>query len=265
MTQYPGPDPDDPFSRPPNEEGANPPAAPPPGEPGEPGTEETAPIQGEELGYWERKAQEDQQRLADEAHRQAQDQGPGSGPAPGEGPPPGQEQPEQPVSENPWSGYGEPAPPHPEGYAQQGDQQQGYQQPGAQQQGYQQGYQQQGYGQPAYGQPGQPGYPAYGYAVQPPNHPQATTALVLGLVGLIGGCICGLPLLVAPFAWVVSARAKREIAASNGQLGGEGNAQAGLVMGIIGTVLLALAVVGVVLVVAIGLASDASTGPSTPY
>ncbi|MDQ6641113.1 MAG: hypothetical protein M3Y66_01270, partial [Actinomycetota bacterium] len=69
MTQYPGPDPDDPFSRPPNEQPAG--SAADAGH----GMDETAPIQGEEIGYWERKAREDQQRLADESNRQAQDTG----------------------------------------------------------------------------------------------------------------------------------------------------------------------------------------------
>jgi len=247
MTQYPGPDPDDPFSRPPNEEGANPPAPPsdpppaqpsgqPPAQPsGQAGTEETAPIQGEEMGYWERKAQEDQQRLTDEANQQAQSAEQ----------PPGQGQPEQPVSANPWSGYGQPAPTTP----------------------YQQGYEQQGYAQPAHAQPayGQPGSPAYGYAVQPPNHPQATTALVVGLVSLIGGCLCGLPLLAAPFAWSIGAKVKREVAASNGQLGGEGNGQAGFIMGIIGTVLLVLLVLLLILFIGLGVASDNSSGTSTQY
>ena len=73
MTQYPGPDPDDPFSQPPNESGTpadqpTPPAegdaAPPAGS----GVEETAPIQREEMGYWEKKALEDQARLQQEAN-----------------------------------------------------------------------------------------------------------------------------------------------------------------------------------------------------
>ena len=111
------------------------------------------------------------------------------------------------------------------------------------------------YGQQAYGQP-------YGYTYLVPNHPQATTALVLGLIGLIGGCLCGLPLLASPFAWAVGARAKREIEAAHGQLGGAGNAQAGYVTGIIGTVLLVLAVFALVLLLVIGIATDGSAGPT---
>lgn len=276
MTQYPGPDPDDPFSRPPNEQGTSSPSGsrPAPDETGsdatgstppspaqsppsaptpeQPGMDETAPIQGEEMGYWERKAYEDQQRLTDEADQQAQGHGQDPDRATsGDQPAPGQDQPQQPVTENPWAGYGQPAPTTP---YQQGYDQQGYDQ---------QAYGQQGYAQPAYGQPGTP---AYGYAVQPPNHPQSTTALVLGLVGLVGGCICGLPLVVAPFAWVVGAKVKREIAASNGQLGGVGNAQAGFIMGIIGTVLLVLGLIALALVIAAGIASDTGTsGTTTQY
>ena len=112
------------------------------------------------------------------------------------------------------------------------------------------------YGQPPYGQSpyGQLHPPFTPYAA--PDHPSATTALVLGLVSLVGGLMCGVPLLVAPFAWVTGARARREIRASNGQLGGEGTAQAGMVLGIVGTVLLALALIGLVVLIVL-LVADA--------
>jgi hypothetical protein len=54
---------------------------------------------------------------------------------------------------------------------------------------------------------------------------------VLGIVGLV---VC--PLVLSIPAWVIGRRTVREIDASNGQLGGRGNAQAGYVLGIIGTV-----------------------------
>ena len=139
---------------------------------------------------------------------------------------------------------------------QAGQQQASYGQVPYQQQGYQQPGYQPAYPQPAYGGYGQPGF---GYAMAPP-HPSATTSLVLGLVGLIGGVVaCGLPLLVSPFAIFVGRKTMREIDASNGQLGGRSNAKAGFVMGIIGTVLLALALVGIVLLV-IGIAASSSSG-----
>jgi hypothetical protein len=86
--------------------------------------------------------------------------------------------------------------------------------------------------------------PAYG----PPlvggqDHKGAQNAMVLGIVALVClglslFCCVTLPgVFLAPFAWVVGARAKREIDASPGVYRNRGAAQAGVVMGIIGTVL----------------------------
>ena len=125
-----------------------------------------------------------------------------------------------------------------------------YQQ-GGQPDPYQQGQYAQGYGQ-GYGQP-------YGtFSPAPPNHPQATTAMVLGLVGLVGAlALCGLPLVVSPFAWALGRNSLKEIEASHGRLGGESTARAGMVMGIIGTILLGLGllmIIGFAVVVAISAA-----------
>ena len=119
--------------------------------------------------------------------------------------------------------------------------------------------------QPGYPPPGQqpgylpPGYPPPGYyPPQPalPNHPQATLALALGIIGLAGGLFfCGVPLLVSPFAWVTGHRALREIRSAPGRLSGESAAQAGMVLGIIGTVLLVVWLILVVLLV-VGLAAS---------
>lgn len=159
------------------------------------------------------------------------------------------------VQFNPQTGYpadastpppypGPPAPPQP-----------GYGQPG---------YGQPGYPQPAYGQPpyGQPGYPQPGYG-QPygypgyakPEHPQANTALIVGIVGLAGGLTCGVPLLASPFAWVIGQRAKNEIDREPNRWSGRDHANTGMILGIIGTVLLALALVAILIVVLIA-ASD---------
>jgi hypothetical protein len=85
------------------------------------------------------------------------------------------------------------------------------------------------------GEPGQPpGWsPPVAYA---PDHPQATTSLVLGVAGVV---LCG---LAAPFAWATGRRTVREIDASQGRLGGRGAAQAGYVLGIVGTMILAIGV-----------------------
>lgn len=95
--------------------------------------------------------------------------------------------------------------------------------------------------------------PPLGYA--PPEHPQATLSLILGILGIV---VCG---VAAPFAWQIGRRTLAEIDASQGRLAGRGAAQAGYVLGIVGTVLLGLAVLAVVLalvafvVLAIGVAS----------
>jgi hypothetical protein len=91
--------------------------------------------------------------------------------------------------------------------------------------------------QPPYGTP--PPY-GYGYPV-PPNHPQATTILVLGILG----CVCCSP--CGPFAWVMGHRALKEIDSSGGTVGGRGRVLAGYICGIIATVLLILGVVAGVL------------------
>ena len=96
--------------------------------------------------------------------------------------------------------------------------------------------------QPASGQPAYP--PAF--SVQ--DHPKATTAMVLGILGVV---LCS---FVAPFAWATGKRTLDEIDAAQGRLGGRGMAQAGYVLGIIGTVLLgvALLMLAAVLLLAVG-------------
>ena len=71
------------------------------------------------------------------------------------------------------------------------------------------------------------------------THPRATRALWLGVVGLILSPLF-LPLFLGPFAWVAGARARREIAADPAQWTGSDLATAGMVVGIIDTVLLAI-------------------------
>jgi uncharacterized membrane protein YjgN (DUF898 family) len=99
-------------------------------------------------------------------------------------------------------------------------------------------------------QPYQPPYqPQYQVA---PDHPQATTVLVLGILGLV---LCG---VIAPFAWSMGNRVLGEIDAARGALGGRSYVTAGRLMGIIGTVLLlgmiAIAVVSLLLFLVFGVA-----------
>ena len=90
---------------------------------------------------------------------------------------------------------------------------------------------------------GGPGWMPQRYA--PPEHPQATTAMVLGILGLATCTV------LSPFAWRIGKRAVSEIDASNGRLGGRGPAQAGYVMGLIGTILLGIVVGGLLLVLVV--------------
>jgi hypothetical protein len=81
--------------------------------------------------------------------------------------------------------------------------------------------------------------------------------MVLGILGIV---VCG---VIAPFAWSIGKKTRDEIDASGGRLGGRGQAQAGYVLGIVGTVLLGLGLVFAVLwllivVIAIGGAATSS-------
>jgi uncharacterized membrane protein YjgN (DUF898 family) len=90
---------------------------------------------------------------------------------------------------------------------------------------------------PGYGPP-----PSYGGQQPARNHPQATTVLVLGILGIV---VCG---IIAPFAWVMGNRVVAEIDAARGGLGGRTEANVGRILGIVGSVLL---IAGFVLVVGV--------------
>ncbi|MCW2824047.1 MAG: hypothetical protein JWQ91_964 [Aeromicrobium sp.] len=101
------------------------------------------------------------------------------------------------------------------------------------------------YGQPQYGQPqyGQPQYgQPYGYAPRPPvpTNGKAIAALVLGIVSIF---FCYLGLLIGPAAIVLGILAGNELKARPGVQAGEGLARAGLITGIVGTVIWGLVTV----------------------
>ncbi len=115
------------------------------------------------------------------------------------------------------------------------------------------GYQQPGY-PPQPGYPQQPGYPGYppGYGVAAQNEGMAVASMVIGIVSFVLACGYGIGLLGSPVALVMGRISMKRIDQSGGQLGGRGMAQAGFILGIIGTVLLVLALIGLVVVIVIG-------------
>lgn len=79
------------------------------------------------------------------------------------------------------------------------------------------------------------------------QHPQAVLALVLGIFGL-----APLTWLLAPFAWSIGNRAMRDIKAHPERFSGAGAANAGRVLGIIGTVLGLLFLVWLIYLLVLG-------------
>lgn len=134
-------------------------------------------------------------------------------------------------------------------------------------------YPQPPYGQPQYGQPQYPQYapPPYGQQYPtwpvygPPNHPKADLAFILGLIGgPVAFVTCGLSLLAAPFAWYFAALVRREVAASPGQYSADtSKVTAGLVLGIIGTALLALGFILVAILIIVAIADPSAFDDGT--
>jgi hypothetical protein len=116
--------------------------------------------------------------------------------------------------------------------------------------------------QPYAPMPGQPGMQFPTYVL--PDHPKATSALIVGIIAVAGTFMCGLPVLASPVAWVLGAQARNEIRRAPQHWGGESKATAGMVLGIIGTVLLVLAIIVITLIVVVALndpgAFDSDTG-----
>lgn len=207
------------------------PQQPPEGEEGD--TEPTQPV-----GYWERQAAEQarQQTQQGDPDPSAAQGGAVFNPTTGQ-PSTGWEQgATRPYEQGPYVQPGQP-------YAQPP-----YGQPAYGQPSYgQPPYAPPGYGPPAYGQQAPYGYPPYAAFSPPvPDHKQANLSLILGICGLAFGFMCGIGFLASPFAWALGHNAVKEIRASQGRLGGEGTAKAGMVIGIIGTVLLILGVLALI-------------------
>lgn len=82
----------------------------------------------------------------------------------------------------------------------------------------------------------------------PPNDVYAVWSLVLGIVGIL---CCGL--LAAIPAIVLAVQSKKRIAASNGEMKGDGLAQAGFILGVVGV---ALSAIGLIVALALTLAGN---------
>lgn len=87
------------------------------------------------------------------------------------------------------------------------------------------------------------GYAAYGAA--PVQHPQAVAALVTGLLGVLTCPFVGIAGIV------LGSKARREIDSDPQRYTGRAMATAGLVLGIVGTVLTALLMLGIISIVAV--------------
>jgi heme/copper-type cytochrome/quinol oxidase subunit 2 len=106
------------------------------------------------------------------------------------------------------------------------------------------------YGQPPYGQPPYASpYDRSPYGSGATPHPQANTALILGVVALAGTFVCGVLCVLGPFAWSIGARVRREIDADPQRWSGRSEATAGYVLGIVTTILMVLALLAVAFVV----------------
>ena len=132
-------------------------------------------------------------------------------------------------------------------------------------QGYQQPY---NYGGTPYGSTpyeANPYQPAFGgvspYGAMPgeqvtqTQHPQATLALILGLLGAVLGVSCIVGGLVGIGGIVVGRRVRNEIDADPGRYTGRSQAVAGIVTGIVGVSIFALVTVLIVLAVVAGISN----------
>lgn len=83
--------------------------------------------------------------------------------------------------------------------------------------------------------PGGP-VPGHPFGMEPPDHPQAMTVLILGILGL------SMVPFTAPFAWYMGTQALREIDAQPSRYGRRDWVNVGRILGMVGTLLLGVVV-----------------------
>jgi len=86
-------------------------------------------------------------------------------------------------------------------------------------------------------------------------HPQATLALVLGILGTVLGLGCIVCGLVGIGGIVLGRRVKNDIDADPGRYSGRSQAIAGMITGIVGVSITVLATIFIVLAIVAGIAS----------
>jgi hypothetical protein len=80
------------------------------------------------------------------------------------------------------------------------------------------------------------------------------------MVLVLGGLSIVVLPLIGPFAWVIGARVKREMAAAPGRWSGEDLVTVGYVLGIVGTVFCIIGAVFLVAFLAIGIGAFSAAG-----
>jgi hypothetical protein len=102
--------------------------------------------------------------------------------------------------------------------------------------------------------------PSGDYAAPPVSGRRAETAIPAVVLGIVGIILCP---LCAPFAWSLGRKAERQVDASGGALAGRGEATAGKILGIVGTVLMVIWIVALVGLLAVGSSVDSGSGTTT--
>lgn len=111
-----------------------------------------------------------------------------------------------------------------------------------------------------------PAAPAWGPAWPVPLPPRpvvpgSTAGLVVGIVALAGGLVLLLPLVIAPVAWYLGAQAHRRAEREPERWRPAGTAKTAMVLGMVGSGLLAVVTLGAVVITTLTWVAIASPSP----